>query len=334
MSPIRFLILFLWVVSPSFAWAQKPAETDFKRLAPKVTRTLQGHTKLVRCLVFSPDSQTIASGSLDGQCRLWNVKNGRLIHTLDTKSETVWSIAFSPDGNLLAAGDRANQVTLWNPKTGKLEKTLNDHDAWANAVAFTPDGKLLASGDDLGFIRLWTVGKDVDQSRVIPAIQGVISLHFSPDGKLLLSGHKNRLLIKVWDVETGKQLHEISPEGSNLRSARFSPDGQMIGGVATSMGLGLWNVENGKQLGTFPQRAFGSDDVMTAVGWSPDGRMIVSVGTYTLVFREVGNGQVRERIQTRDLDQNSSMALSPDGKFMVTGGGSASPVIKLWKLYR
>lgn len=58
---------------------------------------LVAHTSIVSCLDFSPDTQRLASGSLDGTIRLWNTKNGRgagVVHS----GESIGNIGFSPDG--------------------------------------------------------------------------------------------------------------------------------------------------------------------------------------------------------------------------------------------
>jgi WD40 repeat protein len=42
-----------------------------------VLRTLEGHKDWVYTLVLSPDGKTLASGSWDGEVRLWNLADGK-----------------------------------------------------------------------------------------------------------------------------------------------------------------------------------------------------------------------------------------------------------------
>ena len=80
---------------------------------------LTGHTDWVSSVAFSPDGNTIASGSLDNTIRLWNAHTGKQQQTLKGHRHWVDSVAFSPDGRTLASGSRDGTVLLWelNPST-------------------------------------------------------------------------------------------------------------------------------------------------------------------------------------------------------------------------
>jgi len=51
-------------------------------------RTLQGHTKCVRSVVFSPDVQTLASGSDDETIKLWDIKTVNASKLSEVKDHT------------------------------------------------------------------------------------------------------------------------------------------------------------------------------------------------------------------------------------------------------
>jgi len=69
-----------------------------------LVRTLEGHTGGVRSVSFSPDGQTIVSGSRDKTIRVWLVESGELVRTLEGHTDEVYSVSFSPDGQSIVSG--------------------------------------------------------------------------------------------------------------------------------------------------------------------------------------------------------------------------------------
>ena len=116
---------------------------------------LTGHTKWVNSVVFSPDGQTLASGSYDTTVRLWDVETGENIKTLMGHTYWVESVSFSPDGKTLASASRDGPVRLWDAQTGEPLQTLTGHRDRVSSVSFSPDGETLASASDDGTVFLW-----------------------------------------------------------------------------------------------------------------------------------------------------------------------------------
>jgi WD40 repeat protein len=55
----------------------------------------------------------------------------------------------------------------------------------------------------------------------------VTSVSFSPDGKTLVSGSYDNT-IKLWNVETGKEIRTLKGHDNSVNSVNFSPDGKTL----------------------------------------------------------------------------------------------------------
>jgi WD40 repeat protein len=55
---------------------------------------------------------------------LWEVRTGKLLHTLTGHTSRVGSVSFSPNGQTLASSSSDETIKLWNLQTGECWKTL------------------------------------------------------------------------------------------------------------------------------------------------------------------------------------------------------------------
>ena len=133
-------------------------------------QVLEGHSDWVRAVVFSPDGQLLASGSLDRTVRLWDTATGASRGTLEGHSGCVNAVVFSPDGQLLASGSYDHTVRLWDIKNRTLIQQIEHyHD---RSLSFDQDRSQLEINGRLVQIPASFLG-------VFPHLQGLAGMSYT-----------------------------------------------------------------------------------------------------------------------------------------------------------
>ena len=283
-----------------------------------------GHESAVKTVAFSPDGNTLASGSADATIKLWKTRNGTLRNTLSGHKGPVYSVAFSPDGNTLASGSVDKTIKLWDVETGTLQNTLSGHGSVVWPLAFNPDGNTLASGSHDQTIKLWDAETGILQNTLSGHEGPVLSLAFSPNGNLLASGGERT--IKLWDVKTGDLLKTLSNQERWVSSVAFSPDGSRLASGSYDHTIKLWNT----QKDTLSKTLNGLKGIVYSVAFSPDDNVLASGSSDSTSTITLWN--VQDGTPLRSLPGHKSLvhsvAFSPDGSRLASG--SYDRTIKLW----
>jgi WD40 repeat protein len=101
------------------------------------------------------DGSGALSGSWDGTLRLWDLKTGGTLCTLQGHTKVVTAVAVLADGSRALSGSWDNTLRLWDLGTGAILRTLEGHTNWVTAVAMEADGNRAVSGSWDNILRLW-----------------------------------------------------------------------------------------------------------------------------------------------------------------------------------
>lgn len=268
---------------------------------------LVGHEKIIWKAVFSPDGKQIATTSEDGTVRLWDAQTGRESVKPMALSAYERLVSFSPDGKLVAANAR-NDVHLYDASTGQEIASLKVH-AEVKSISFSPDGKLLVTGSFDGRACLWDMATKL-LLREFTNTERAASVNvavFSPDSRLLYTGGFGPA--RLWDVRTGKIIHELKGRKSIVGDAAFSPDGKYLATPGE-----VWDVGSGSLMVSFGGQ---DNNILGHIRFSPDGKLVLTTGGEGPRLWEVETG--RELLElTGHTGMVHDAALSADGRLILT----------------
>jgi WD40 repeat protein len=285
-------------------------------------------------VAFSPDGQTVATGSADGNVQLWDTATQQEIGApMSSDAQPVAAVAFSPDGTLVAAGSADGNVQLWDAGTQQeAGSALVAGAAEVDALAFSPDGKLLATGGQDGAARLWDVATGSQIGATMATGAAVSALMFGGGGTTLASAESDGAT-ELWEVSTQAQTGAaLTVQGSaGVSALAFSPAADAL---ATGNGNGsiqLWN-PGGFHQPSAPL-AVGSVGVATAAAghapaaFSANGALLATSDGH-------GTVQVWDVAARRPLGAPlasygtvTGLVLSPDGKTLAVAGSG----VQLWQ---
>ena len=110
-------------------------------------------------ITMTPDGSLIITGDRDYRLRVWDARDGHLLHTLPGHGGGIKALAVSPDGRTLASVADDLQVKLWSLPTGRELMTIG-RSVDLGRLLFTPDGDGLVAAHPWRGARIWRASAD------------------------------------------------------------------------------------------------------------------------------------------------------------------------------
>ena len=241
-------------------------------------------------------------------------------------------LSVSPDGRRIAAGGPNQPPTVWDLATDAQGQSYPASNRIVRQIAFGADSRSLLLGFGDNVIRVWRFSEALESRRVLAGHRkGALTLGFSPDGKLLASGSADHT-IKLWDVESGRDLLTLQGHDLAVTSVTFFAESDRLASVGLDGKVISWALtREGPPPGRVSAReslVHAYRDQLLAVTISADEEQLATAGT---------NGQVHVWNLAEDRAQSdfpelvrtvNSLVFSPNPGYLASA--SSDGTVRLW----
>ncbi len=151
----------------------------------------------------------------------------------------------------------------------------------------------------------------------------VEAIIFSPVNGWAASGSFDNS-IKIWEVETGRELRSLIGHSGAVRALAVSLDGKRLASGSNDGTARIWDVETAREIANFPS----AKNTVEAIAFSPDGKRLAYGGSDNkITIRDVDSAREPTTL-TGHKGSITAVVFSPDGHILASG--SADHTVKTW----
>lgn len=237
---------------------------------------LNGHTEPVSSVAVSPDCKYIVSAagffkSKDHTIRIWDLRTGELVNTIDNRGWSVYHATFSPNGNQIISASENKTICIWDGIRPLSPHAMQAHTWPVKMAVYSPDSKLLASAAADDTIVIW----DAITCEILHTLTnhlGVVnSVSFSTNGLYIVSASDDKT-VRIWNSKTGDLLQTLQGHTDIVKFAIFSLDGRYVVSASADKTIRIWDIATGLTIKILK----GHSGKVNSVCFSSDGKSFIT----------------------------------------------------------
>lgn len=294
----RFLLLFILCFAEIMLFGQHPNDRiywtaqwspDGKYLAVGANEEIlifdgQTYDKVkkfhdnvhVERLRWHPEKHFLAVADSGPQTRLINVDTDQTTYLKGESPNPSRAVVWNPEGTLVANADYEGVITIWDIDGTLVRHIPKESSKGYVAIDWHPSGNEIIALSE--FIMVYNL--DGTLLKKIPHREEkvlMLCVEWHPSGDFLVIGDYGDNdfgyppLLQFWDREFN-QIKTIRQSKGEYRNMDWTSDGMLL--ATASDALRIWS-RGGELIAEGPS----SDDYLWGVGWSPDGKSLVTSST-------------------------------------------------------
>lgn len=244
---------------------------------PQITSTLEGHTGIITCINFSPNSEFIVSGSEDKSAAVWSVQMGVMSLLFKGHFTGVVCAVTMMDSRRIVTCDRDGISHVWMADTGTILQTVQ---ILSKSLAVTNNMKYVVCSNGDNQAKIWSLTRE-DEKYVVSHSDEITCFVITADSLFVITGSKD-MSLKVWQATGGKLAQVLvgHTDAVTCVAVSVTQKSQVLSG-SKDYNLILWDLHTGEEIHTLAGHLGPvscvkvSADGTTAVSGSDDKTLIV-----------------------------------------------------------
>ncbi|KAF8558573.1 WD40 repeat-like protein [Imleria badia] len=310
-----------------------PASADSDESTWKLEIKDSGHS-IAYSVAFYPDGKHLLSAGGNG-IRQWQVSDGREVPlgSQSFQGHNVYAISLSSDHKWIVKGSEQG-TSVWDAKDSDKVHQVGPSNNFVITVDISPDSTKFATGTgsrgtDPHCVNVWDI---TTGERLVGPLEHddvIVGVKFSPNGNHIATLTQNHH-IRVFNSRNGDQLIKFNnqmPAWSALTPIVWLSDGQLFA-ISKGGKIKSFDTSTGSQLAEWKIHSDDIDDLIS-IALSPNNKFIASSAGRSVSFWDTSTHTQLGSV-LKDVDRIRSIALSPDGTHLATGGFNGT--ITIWNL--
>uniref|UniRef100_A0A803SMR5 WD repeat domain 90 n=1 Tax=Anolis carolinensis TaxID=28377 RepID=A0A803SMR5_ANOCA len=259
---------------------------------------MRSHTDSVSAFSVEGSQKQLVTVSQDNTIRIWNLESMQQLYEFTASDEMPCTVSFHPSQHIFACGFDTGVVRTISLATSKLLEEHKYHRGLITGLTFSPDGNFMYSCCSRGTLALYNCA--MQKSHIVRVLANVVSpdaghgpdaLSVSCDGQLLSLVGPSQYIVTLMDAHTLDELLRIDVSILDLDSTALDAAMRLC-------------------FAPFPL-----------------GHLLVTTSSQKVLVLDAKTGRLIRMIPQVHKQSCSSLAMSPDARYLLTAGDRA---IKVW----
>lgn len=291
----------------------------------RVKATIPSGDSRVTTISWSPTSERIAVGRLDGDLMIFDIPSEESTILSNDGNHAVNVISWKPDGSRLASGYEDGIVKIWNLSNEGLETVFEQHTAVIQGIAWNPHDDRIASVDNRQLL-IW----NANDGQLSNSHDGRKFVKWMSDGNSLYTQGlvDDKWTIVLWDtVQDISSTLVVTLESDRLIEVAISPDENYAAtlsyGGSTTESVRVWDLNTGNLVHTVAGYTLPVD----TVAWSPDDGQLSSTHGNIVYLWDAKTGDLAHSIEFE-----GGFGLTWNHDWTYVAGSSAANTVGIWDM--